>query len=176
MATLDTTDYVLGTFNRGLNTLTHILEVAEAHARENNVDFDAEWLPTRLIDDMKPLSFQLQNATSAIKLHLARLTGDAYPYWEDNEKTLEEFKARIAQTKEFLEAVDRAKLKERLEAGMEVEMNWGSLKVKTKAGYAAVHHGIPNFLFHVQTTYAILRSKGVPLGKKDYIEEFFNEV
>lgn len=122
MATLDTTDYVLDTFSKGLNTLTHILEVAAAHARENNVDFDAEWLPTRLIDDMKPLSFQLQNATSAIKLHLARLTGDSYPFWEDDEKTLEELKARIETTKGFVASVDRVKIKERLEAGAEVQM------------------------------------------------------
>lgn len=31
---------------------------------------------------------------------------------------------------------------------------------------------IPNFFFHVQTVYAILRSKGVPIGKKDYAESF----
>jgi hypothetical protein len=28
---------------------------------------------------------------------------------------------------------------------------------------------LPNFLFHVTTAYAILRSLGVPLGKMDYL-------
>jgi len=28
---------------------------------------------------------------------------------------------------------------------------------------------MPNFWFHVTTAYAILRSKGVPLGKLDFI-------
>ena len=32
MATLDITDYVLDTFNKGLNSLVHVLQVAEAHA------------------------------------------------------------------------------------------------------------------------------------------------
>jgi hypothetical protein len=28
---------------------------------------------------------------------------------------------------------------------------------------------LPNFFFHVTTAYAILRAKGVPLGKTDYL-------
>ena len=28
---------------------------------------------------------------------------------------------------------------------------------------------VPNFFFHVTTAYDLLRMKGVPLGKKDYI-------
>jgi hypothetical protein len=28
---------------------------------------------------------------------------------------------------------------------------------------------LPNFYFHATTTYDVLRMKGVPLGKRDYI-------
>jgi hypothetical protein len=28
---------------------------------------------------------------------------------------------------------------------------------------------LPNFLFHITTAYAILRSQGVPLGKMDFL-------
>jgi len=34
------------------------------------------------------------------------------------------------------------------------------------------NYAIPNFFFHVQTSYAILRMKGVPLGKSDYLSAF----
>lgn len=39
-------------------------------------------------------------------------------------------------------------------------------------------HAIPNIYFHVSTAYSILRNQGVPLGKKDWIREFFrpNEI
>lgn len=37
---------------------------------------------------------------------------------------------------------------------------------------SVIDHGIPNFFFHIQTAYAILRSKGVPLGKRDYLTLF----
>ena len=34
------------------------------------------------------------------------------------------------------------------------------------------NYAIPNFFFHVQTAYAILRMKGVPLGKTDFLSPF----
>lgn len=42
----------------------------------------------------------------------------------------------------------------------------------TPAKTAVLHHGLPNFFFHLNTGYAILRSKGVPIGKKDYLSPF----
>jgi hypothetical protein len=38
-----------------------------------------------------------------------------------------------------------------------------------KARDYLVGFAIPNFLFHVTTAYALLRSKGVPIGKMDYL-------
>ena len=32
-----------------------------------------------------------------------------------------------------------------------------------------VHYALPNFFFHVTTTYALLRHAGVDLGKTDYL-------
>lgn len=33
---------------------------------------------------------------------------------------------------------------------------------------------VPNLFFHVVTAYDILRSKGVPLAKRDYLTPFFD--
>ncbi|KAK4442890.1 hypothetical protein QBC34DRAFT_479306 [Podospora aff. communis PSN243] len=178
MTTLDAPSYILTTFTKGLTSLLHILRTAESHARQNNISFDDEYLPARLAADMKPLSFQIQNATNTIKLHLGRLRGEGYDVWEDDEMSLGELYARIDRTRGLLRDFERGEMdgvRGRLERGEEVEMNWGSLKVKTQAGYGALYHGIPNFFFHLQTAYAILRAKGVPLGKKDYIEEFYKD-
>lgn len=35
--------------------------------------------------------------------------------------------------------------------------------------------GLPNVYFHLNTGYSILRSKGVPLGKVDYLTHFLFE-
>lgn len=42
------------------------------------------------------------------------------------------------------------------------------------AKVAVLSHGLPNFFFHLNTGYSILRSKGVPLGKKDYLLSFLS--
>ena len=34
-------------------------------------------------------------------------------------------------------------------------------------------HAVPNFYFHVTTTYNILRHNGVPLGKAEYVQHMF---
>ncbi|KAK3946529.1 hypothetical protein QBC32DRAFT_151370 [Pseudoneurospora amorphoporcata] len=57
-------ELVLSTFSKGLNTLTHILNVAERHAFSQGLSADAEYPNARLIDDMKPFTFQIQNATN----------------------------------------------------------------------------------------------------------------
>ena len=36
----------------------------------------------------------------------------------------------------------------------------------------SVRFAIPNFYFHVVTTYGILRAKGVQIGKLDYLSDF----
>jgi len=50
---------------------------------------------------------------------------------------------------------------------------FGAVKLHISAKDSVLGHGIPNFYFHLATAYAILRSKGVPVGKKDWILEFF---
>jgi hypothetical protein len=125
MATLDTTTYIVTTFTKGLNALVHILQVAESHAHQQNIDFNTEYLPARIAADMKPLSFQIQNATNTIKLHLGRLRGEAYPVWEDDEKTIGELYGRIERAREILRDFndrETVKVRGRLAAGEEVEM------------------------------------------------------
>lgn len=44
----------------------------------------------------------------------------------------------------------------------------------TTAKTAVLTHGLPNYFFHLNAGYAILRSKGVPVGKKDYLSSFLS--
>lgn len=48
----------------------------------------------------------------------------------------------------------------------------GGRPLKVTVTEAVQFHGIPNFIFHVTTAYSILRAKGVPLGKADFIVGF----
>jgi hypothetical protein len=49
---------------------------------------------------------------------------------------------------------------------------FGGKLLKFSAKNAAINQGIPNFFFHINTAFSILRAQGVPIGKADYIGSF----
>ena len=57
---------------------------------------------------MKPLIYQVQSACDYVKAAAAWLSGQTPPKHEDNEKTLEELRARIRKTVAFAESVSEA--------------------------------------------------------------------
>ena len=97
-------DLSAGTFVPVLRSLLLIFDKAIAQAAEKKIDLAA--LPeARLAPDMYPLTRQVQIACDAAKAATARLTGAEPPRHEDNEKTLDDLKARIAKTIAYVESV-----------------------------------------------------------------------
>ena len=118
MAEITLSSLLTSTFTKGLNTLTHILKQAEAHAASTGVSPDS-YLAARLVEDMRPLAFQLQNVTKHVRMTLNRLTGVEDIPWEDNESTFAEFYARIERAKAFVEGVDSGLVDARAGVGIE---------------------------------------------------------
>ncbi|KAK4188594.1 hypothetical protein QBC35DRAFT_495881 [Podospora australis] len=161
---------VINYFSKGLSTLQHILQKAEEHAASQGKDATAEFIDAKLIDDMKPLTFQVQNSTSTVRKTLYRLQGQEDQPWEDNEKTFADLYARVEKARKLIQDADQGKIDEL--ADSEVDLPLGPTTLKTTARESALNQGIPNFSFHLITAYAILRSKGVPVGKRDFIGSF----
>ncbi len=153
-------------FVQGLDTLAHILRRGEDHARANNID-PVSFVDARLAPDMLTLAGQVQRASDTSKLSVARLSGIPAPKMEDTEKSLDELHARIENTAAYLKGITEAQFD-----GAEtkrVELGLRDYKpVFTGASYL-FGFGLPNFFFHVTTAYDILRHKGVPLSKRDYL-------
>ena len=85
----------------------------------------------------------------------------------DNETTFEELHARIQKTIDFLKTVPKNSMdgKEEKEVVIKTKDNeW-----KWTATNYLLEFALPNFYFHVTTAYNILRHKGVPIGKRDYL-------
>lgn len=87
-----------------LNSLDAILTKAEAHAKEKNIDADAQYIDAKIVDDMRPLTFQVQIVTAAVKLPLGALTGNA-PDWPNEEKTFADLHARIKLALDYVKGV-----------------------------------------------------------------------
>lgn len=153
-------------FERALRNLRHILSKGEAHARERGVDVDG-LLGLRIIDDMLPLSRQVQIACDMAKNGAARLAGQQPPAFEDSETTMDELYARIDRTIAFIRTLDAADIDGSEERDILLAMRSGELRFKGQdylLGFV-----LPNLHFHCTVAYALLRGQGAPLGKTDYI-------
>ena len=150
----------------GMRTLAHILKKAEEHCKENNIP-EKEFMEARLAPDMNPLPFQIQTASNTAKNTLVRvLKSEAHPM-DDNESTFAELQERIKKTLIILREVKREDFD--IDVNEDIIVKMGSLGEIpfTKMSYVQ-NFGVPNFYFHVTTAYAILRMKGVKIGKDDF--------
>lgn len=165
MAT-DLYDLTVPVFLRGFKAMAAFLEKARAHADANGIAHD-ELLTARLYEDMAPLTSQIQRASDAAKFAGARLAGIDAPAMPDTEASFDELQARIAATVAFLNSVPRDAIDGQEDRDVELKTPSRSFQFKGR-GYL-LGFALPNFYFHVATAYGILRHKGVPLGKMDYL-------
>lgn len=159
-------DISIPVFLRGFRTMSAYLEKARAHAETNGIP-EADLIEARLIEDMHALPAQVQRASDAAKLFAVR-TGqlDNVPM-QDEEKSFAELQDRIARTVAFLEAVPPAAINGREDAEITITLPNRSF---TWTGRAyLLDFAMPNFYFHLTAAYAILRHKGAPLGKMDFL-------
>jgi hypothetical protein len=149
-----------------LKALSANLDRGEAHARAKGTE-EAKLVEARLAPDMFPLSRQVQIATDHAKGAAARLSSRDVPKYEDNETTFAALRQRIAKTLDFVGSVTAAEVDGSEEREITLQI---AGKPMTFAGhYYLLYFALPNFFFHVTTAYDILRHKGVPVGKLDYL-------
>ncbi len=157
-------------FKQMLGALDQVLAKAEAHASEKKIE-PGVLLQARLFPDMFPLTRQVQIATDFAKGVSARLAQAEVPAYEDTEQTFSELRDRVTQTMTFIEGFDPS-----LFEGSEqrsIVTRPGTPRERTFDGKAyLLSYGLPQFFFHVTTTYAVLRHNGVEVGKRDYMGAF----
>jgi len=153
-------------FAHALGNLSSILEKAAASAAQRKFE-PGVLLAARLAPDMLPLTRQVQIAADIAKNSVARLTGQEPPRFEDTETTIEELRARLARTIDYLRSVPASAL-EGAET-REVRLPSGGRTLEFTGLEFLQRWAIPNVFFHVTTAYDILRHNGVELGKRDFL-------
>jgi uncharacterized protein len=159
-------DASIPVFTRALSNLSHHLDKAEVMAAERGLLPDS-LIEARLIEDMAPLRKQVQIASDTAKGCAMRLAGRENPIFEDNEVSFADLQARIAKTIALLQSVDAAALAD--SATREVTLSFGRQQATFEGEAYLLSFALPNFFFHVTTAYAILRHKGVQIGKRDFL-------
>lgn len=153
-------------FQKMLTNLKAILQKGEAYAAAKQVD-PSTLLSSRLHPDMFPLTRQVQIAADAAKLGCARLSGVEAPKYEDNETTFAQLVERIDKTLTYLATLKPSDLDGREDR--DISITAGPRSLQFKGLVYLLNWALPNFYFHVTTTYAILRHNGVDVGKMDYL-------
>jgi len=152
-------------FKKQLGQLDKWLSTAAEHAKSKN--FDPDVFPTlRLAPDQFPLARQIQIACDTVKLSVNYLTGKPVQAQEDTEKTIAELQSRVRSVITLLEGLT-AKDFEGAATRVVSQPRWKG-EWMTGADYF-IEHTVPNFFFHLTTSYAILRHNGVAIGKRDYL-------
>ena len=154
-------------FIPSLRALSKLLDKGAQYATTKK--FDTSVLVNgRLAPDMFPLVKQVQSACDFAKNSSARLCGQDPPRFEDNEQTLDELKARVARTIDYVQGLRADAFKGSEDRDIKIPLpNNNSLEMK---GLPYLNNwALPNFYFHVVTAYAILRHNGVDVGKRDFL-------
>lgn len=164
--TISLYDLTVPALIHGLTSMAAFLEKGRLWAEENGVD-PATLTEARLFEDMAPLTSQVQRASDAAKFAAVRLGQVENVAFEDDEVTFADLQKRIAKTIEFLGSVPREAIEGNEDIDVLLKFPGGEMKFKGLP-YAQTFV-LPNFYFHLTTAYAILRHKGVPVGKRDFL-------
>lgn len=152
-------------FKKGLHSLQHLLDVAQAHAATYEGG-EAALLEARLAPDMFPFARQIQIAADNAKGASARLAGVEVPSFADTETTIAELKERVAKTVAFLDTLTEVQFADA--ATRRIELPYFAGKHFVGAEYLK-QYAMPNFFFHLTTAYNVLRMAGAPVGKSDFM-------
>jgi hypothetical protein len=146
----------------------HLLDKGIACAEAKKFD-PAVLANSRLAPDMHPLIRQVQFLSDNAKFGVARLAGVEAPKFEDNEKTLDELKARVAKTIDWIKTVPASAFEGGEDRDIKITVPNRVIEMK---GLTYLRGWLlPNFFFHVSMVYAILRHNGVDIGKRDFLGE-----
>ena len=143
------------------------LEKSLAHFRDKGLD-PAEIVETRLAPDMLPLRFQIVSVAhhSRGAMEAAR-NGAFVPPSGKPDLDYAALQALVAEARNELSALTPEAVNALI--GRDVSFKLGDRTLPFTAEGFLMSFSLPNFFFHATTAYDILRHKGAPLGKRDFL-------
>ena len=155
------------TFTQMLRTLSAWLDKGEAFAAAKGLA-PADLIDARLAPDMFPFSDQVRFACRQAAEGVAHLTGQTPTARPEVEPNFAALKALIAETVAGLETTPPAAFDGAETRAIELVMPNGIVFDMTGEQFLR-DWSLAQFYFHLMGAYAILRHKGVALGKPDYV-------
>jgi uncharacterized protein len=160
-------DATVPTFIQIVGAAQGFLARTAKHCAEHGINAD-ELVEARLIADMLPLRFQVAsiNKHSVGAIEDAKKGAFTLP-GQFQTTSFAGLQQELAQTAAQLAKHTREEI-DSLQ-GRDVAFKVPGLDLAFTAENYLLSFAVPNFLFHAATAYDILRMKGIPLGKRDFV-------
>ncbi len=156
-------DASVARFLQSLGAVSGYLDKGRSHCEENNIDLN-EIVETRLYPDMLPFRFQIiQVVSHSMGAINGAQAGEYLPKPAAEDLDYQALQDLVAEAQSGLQQVT-VEVVNGLE-GKEIRTPWWPF---TAEGFL-MSFSLPSFYFHVTTAYDILRTKGVPVGKLDFL-------
>jgi len=150
-----------------LGAVSGLLDKAEVYCAEKSLA-PQDMIQARLAEDMQPFAYQVK---SAVVHSLGAIEGVRRGVFSPDTttppQTFAALKARIAETLAALEKVEAVEVDSFV--GRDMRFSFGDRHIDFTAENFLLSFSQPNFYFHAATAYDILRWKGVPIGKRDFL-------
>ena len=155
------------TFRQTLGAMQGLLNKVEIFSMEAKRP-EEDLLQARLTDDMLPFTYQVSatvtHSVGALNaIHKGVFTPDRSP----PPSTSQGLRDALSQALERLGSMTAEDINSLVGRDMRFEM--GEMVLPFTAEGFLMSFSLPNFFFHATTAYDILRMKGLPLGKPDYL-------
>ena len=164
----DTLQTVTFSINNLINILNKLPEFIESNKSSRGTYLISEdyILSSRIAPDMFPLSRQIQIVSDMSKGLAGRLGNIDAPKFDDTETTVAELITRLQKTLDFINSIKTEDIQN--SDNRIVILPFMPTKSMSMGVYVN-NFAMPNIYFHTITTYNILRSLGLNIGKMDFI-------
>jgi uncharacterized protein len=160
-------DATVALFSQTLGALEGVLTKGRTHAEASGIDL-TELLNARIYQDMLPLRYQVQAAIGHSVGAIEGVKGGVFnpPYGSPNHD-FGQVQAELADAVSRLKAYTPDEIN--VLGDKDVIFKLGEMAMPFTGEGFLLTFSLGNMHFHATTAYDILRSKGVPLGKRDYL-------
>lgn len=149
-----------------LGAVAGFLEKGLTHCKGAGID-PKEIVDARLAPDMLPFRFQILSVAHHSHGAVEGLASGVFSPPPDRSLDYQGLQKLVVDSRDALnklspDEVDR-------HAGRDITFKLGDAKIPFTAEDFILSFSLPNFYFHAATAYDLLRMKGVPLGKRDFL-------
>jgi hypothetical protein len=159
-------DLSVPTFLQTVSAVAGFLGRAASHCTETGGDPD-DFVDARLYPDMAPFHFQIEALVHHAVWGLEAVkTGVFDPPCLIGAMPFADLQAMVGEAVTALAALTPDEVNSW--AGKALDLQIGPRRLAFTSETYVLSFALPNFHFHAVTAYDILRTRGVPIGKRDY--------